>query len=732
LNDASIRDSYPLPNLTETLDRLHKAKYFTSLDMVSGYHQIQVAEEDRPKTAFASPYGLYQFCRMPFGLNNAPGTFQRVVNDLIQVLATEDVLAYLDDFICFHDNWSDHVAGIDRVLRLFKASGFKLSGKKCQFAQEEVAFLGHIVSSGSIRPMPQKLSIIQGWQTPQDSAELARFLGLIGFYRKFIPSYAKISAPLYEQLKDFQWSSECTSAFVKLKQVLLDDVVLRLPDPKRHFTVTCDASSIAVGYVLEQTDDNGSPRPVAFGGRKLNRREAKYSATELECLAVVEAVKTYRPYLLGAHFILYTDHEAVKWLLIKKNAEGTAGRLWRWAHKLDEYDFTVRHKPGKTNAVADALSRSVQHVSAVCLNNEFSLAEIREEQDKDPELRNLRSELTKRKPSVGAFAQILPRVSVDPVSGLLTVDRSKIMLPPTLQRTALKGMHDIPAAGHQAAEKTLSSLQERFFWIKMRRDVEEWVSTCVTCQERRPPPSKPKAPHGKMPTPTKPFEFLQIDLKGKLPETATGNEYLMVVYDYFSKYIVAVPLPNKRTETVTEAFVKHFVLTYGVPSSLCSDQGSEFESRLLQDTCRQLHIEKVRTSVAHPSSNGGVERCNRTIGDLLRLLVRDDQRDWDVWVPYVCFAYNTSVHSSTQSSPFELVFGLRRPRVPCDVMLATLPRPGSDELPSLDVEGQGPYRKRLARAFESVTDRLKRRQDRLSCDHDRTANFIPFQEGEKV
>jgi len=460
-----------------------------------------------------------------------------VVNDMIQVLEAEDVLAYLDDFICYHENWDDHMAALDRILSLFKLSGFKLSGAKCSFAQREVTFLGHVVSAGYIKPIPQKVAIIQQWPVPKDASDLSRFLGLIGYYRKFIRDYAELSAILYDQLKCFDWTPACTAAFTKLQDLLVEEVTLKLPDPHRPFIVTCDASAAAVGYVLEQENDQGLRQPVAFGGRKLNARETRYSATELECLAAVEAVKAYRPYLLGTKFQLYTDHQAVRWLLQKKNAEGTAGRLWRWAHKLDEYEFEVHHKPGKTNIVADALSRVPRQAALVTIDDETSFLELKEAQDKDPDLLALRAELRKKRPSKGKFLNVIKRVGVDESTGLLTVDGTRIILPASLQRSALKAVHDNPTAGHPSAERTLCLTQDRFFWNGMRSDVYDWVKSCSTCQQRKPPVKKLRAPLGQMPLPSRPFEFVQVDLKVGLPRTPSGNQHILVVYDYFSKYI---------------------------------------------------------------------------------------------------------------------------------------------------------------------------------------------------
>ena len=279
LNEATMLTSYPLPNLTETLDRLAGASYFTSIDMVSGYHQVEVADEDKEKTEFVSPYGLFQYCRMPYGLAGAPATFQSVVEDMVQVLETEDIMAYLDDVICFHATFDKHLEGIQKLLEMVRRAGFKLSGKKCQFAKLSVRFLGHIIDNTGVRPLPEKLDIIRNWKAPESEDELRRFLGVCKFWRRFVKDFAKIAVPLHNLLnkEEFLWTNECQDAFNLLKESLCSSVMLKLPQCVGRFSVTCDASDFAMGYYLEQADKSGQKRPVAFGGRKLHKPEMNYS-----------------------------------------------------------------------------------------------------------------------------------------------------------------------------------------------------------------------------------------------------------------------------------------------------------------------------------------------------------------------------------------------------------------------------------------------------------------------
>ena len=266
-------------------------------------------------------------------------------------------MAYLDDVICFHSTFEENLKGIERLLLTIRKSGFKLSGKKCQFATRSVKFLGHVIDKDGIRPQPEKLDIIREWKCPQDEADLRRFLGVCTFWRRFVKDFAHIAAPRHDLLNkpEFVWTPQCDIAFKRLKEILCSSVTLKLPDRHGRFIVSCDASDKVVGFVLEQSDASAARRKVAFGGRKLNKAECNYSTTEKECLAVIEALKAYRPYLLGCEFDLFTDHESLKWLLTRTKED--SGRLWRWVDKFREFQCKVHHIAGSKNTVSDALSR---------------------------------------------------------------------------------------------------------------------------------------------------------------------------------------------------------------------------------------------------------------------------------------------------------------------------------------------------------------------------------------
>ena len=374
LNLVTIKDVYPLPRIDDTLDALHGARYFTCLDLKSGYWQFPIAVADRPKLAFTVPRGHFQFRVMPFGLSNAPAAFQRVMDRILMKFKWKFCLVYLDDIIIFSRTWEEHIEHCREVFTELERYQLTLQIDKCKFGQMEVHFLGHVVTNGTIKPDPDKIRAIEAFAVPRNVTDVQRFLGLANFYRKFIPDFAQTAVPLYQLLRgpriskrhgragqvtaaEFIWGDDQQTAFDKLRRALIhDDCVLHCPDFTQPFRVYSDASDKAIGAVLAQRNaDTGDERPIAFISRVLSIHESRYSVTQKECLAAVWAVKSWRTYLLGTDFELFTDHVALQWLMKLNDAPNQ--RLARWILSLQEFRFRIIHKKGQENVVADCLSR---------------------------------------------------------------------------------------------------------------------------------------------------------------------------------------------------------------------------------------------------------------------------------------------------------------------------------------------------------------------------------------
>ncbi len=396
LNAVTKKDVFPLPRIDELLDALHSARYFTTLDLASGYWQVELEEEAKEKTAFITHSGLYQFRILPFGLCNAPSTFQRLMEFILTGVQWKNCLVYIDDIIIYSSTFEGHLNDLETVFKRLEQYGLKLKPKKCCFVKNEVAFLGHIVSKDGIQPDPGKIEAVKAFPQPTDMHTLRQFLGLASYYRRFVPGFAKIAHPLHQLLKkniEWSWTEQCTKAFESLKKYLISPPVLAYPDFTKKFVLHTDASGNGIGAILSQHNEDGAERPIAYASRRLEKSERNYSTIEQEALAIVWAVKYFRPYLYGRNFSIATDHAPLRWLMTTKSP---SGRMSRWQLQLQEYDIDIYYKPGKTNTNADALSRNfpieeqpqeqVNATQAHVLDHDNEPKGLRTRQEKDPML----------------------------------------------------------------------------------------------------------------------------------------------------------------------------------------------------------------------------------------------------------------------------------------------------------------------------------------------------------
>ncbi|KAL0818955.1 hypothetical protein ABMA28_008252 [Loxostege sticticalis] len=356
LNDVTIGETYPIPQISEILDQLGSSKYFTTLDLISGFHQIPIKPDDAPKTAFSVPEGHFQFNRMPFGLKNAPSTFQKLMNTCLSGLQGSRCFVYLDDIVIYSFDLSGHIKNLTAVFDRLRDFNLKLKPEKCEFLRKEVTYLGHIIGEDGVRPNPEKVKAVTDFPTPKTAKDIKSFLGLVSYYRRFIPDFSKHAKSLTSLLKKdvpFEWKNEQQLSFETLKNKLVTAPILAYPDFTKPFLLTCDASNHAISAILSQ-GPIGQDLPIAYASRTLNKAETNYSVTEKECLAIVFGTKVFRPYLYGNRFEIITDHKPLQWLF---NCKDPGSRLIRWRLKLEEFEYNIQYKKGKTNSNADALSR---------------------------------------------------------------------------------------------------------------------------------------------------------------------------------------------------------------------------------------------------------------------------------------------------------------------------------------------------------------------------------------
>ncbi|GBG75978.1 hypothetical protein CBR_g21220 [Chara braunii] len=531
LNAITVKNAEPLPRIDDLLDRVQGAKYFSKIDLKSGYHQIEVHPDDQYKTVFRTRYGHYEFIVMPFGLTNAPTTFQRCMNDLFRPWLDRFVVVYLDDILVFSRTLEEHQGHLRQVLEKLREANFKINAKKCDWAKTQVLYLGHVLDGDGVKPEDRKIAAIRDWPTPRTLTELRSFLGLANYYRKFVRNFSTIVAPLRRLLRKetiWKWDKYCTSAMKNLKQALIEYPVLKVADPSLPFVVTTDASQYGIGAVLQQDDGNGY-RPVEFMSARIHSEKVATSTYERELYALKQALDHWKHYLLGRHFKVYSDHETLRWL--KTQAKMTP-KLTRWAAEIDQYDFELKPVKGKYNVVADALSRRADYFGAIVHYLDIGKdlqQKVREAYAQDP----IYSELLTR---VKGPLETEPNYRT--TGGLLfektnVFDRLCIPNSEEIRSLIMGECHD--TEGHFGWQKTLANLMRAYTWPGMKNDCVEYVRSCKVNQRNK---SSTRAPLGllrPLPILDQPGDSVSIDFMDTQVKSRHGKSQVMVIVDRFSK-----------------------------------------------------------------------------------------------------------------------------------------------------------------------------------------------------
>lgn len=760
LNDVTKKDSYPLPRIDDTLDTLHGMKWFSTLDLKSGYWQVEIKDKDKEKTAFSTGKGLWQFNVMPFGLCNAPATFERLMEQILAGLLGDTCLVYLDDIIIVGKDFDDHLKKLEQVLSKLRDANLKLNPKKCSFFKRKVNYLGHVISSDGIQTCPEKISAVKDWPTPKDKTAVRAFLGLCSYYRRFVKNFSDIAKPLHqltEEKRQFNWDEQCAAAFSDLKQRLCETPILGYPDSENEFVVDTDASNTGIGGVLSQRKGEHEV-VIAYFSKSLSKPERNYCVTRRELLAVVKTLQHFSKYLLGRKFRIRTDHAALKWLLEFKNPEG---QVARWIEQLQEYDFVIEHRSGKSHGNADALSRRpcpddckhclrqedkdcVKMLRTDTVNEEWSDDVMQEAQQEDRDIQPIYDWI-----SAGAskpkWCEVAPMSTVTKSywaqwESLVMHNRVlcrkwesvngkdahlQVVVPRKRVSDVLRFFHDGASGGHLGVKRTLMKIRQRFYWINCREDVEAWCRRCTSC-------SSVKGPHTRSRGALKvynvgaPWERIALDVAGPFPTSDRGNKYILVVMDYFTKWPEVFAIPNQEAVTVAETVVAEVFCRYGVPLEIHSDQGRNFESLVFQETCRVMGIHKTRTTAYHPQSDGMVERFNQTLERHLAKVVDNHQKDWDRHIPLFLMAYRTAVHESTAVTPACANFG-RELRLPADLLTGRPP-----DAPKTISEYTSELRNRLDDVHSHVREHGLQASEKMKTRYDRKSNQTRFEEGSFV
>jgi len=861
--------------------------------------------EDKEKTAFHTEDGLYQWKAMSMGLSNSSATFNRVLERILTGIPPELCVIYINDVLVHAPTIQEMFVRLREVLERIRNAGLKFKPSKCTLFQRKVAFLGHEVSAEGVQPDPEKTKAVKEWPRPACVKDVRAFLGLCGYYRRFVEKFADVAKPLYkltEKENAFAWTEETEKAFLDLKERLCRAPVLAYPDVGRQFILDCDASNEGLGAVLSQCNDEGLEKPVAYYAHTFSKVERRYCVTRRELLACVGAIRHFNHYLLGASFTVRTDHSALTWLCHFKEVDG---QLARWLETLAKYDFKIIHRKGVRHANADGLSRrpciykdcrhcdkaelleySVRFVGVAvewmtysdatqgtrhareegssplilggatsrrdveaarppgdctgsvqpekiksdnngkemrtnehklpredenveddkyeaCVREEIMtcgviepslVARIQEEswlscrggcendarelrplgtREGEPmpwsETNSLAGELGSRKdiidnqskdPHISPIVKLLSHSQIKPevckivchgqetkrywaqweslkiMGGVLYRKFENIpgksflwqvIMPKNMRVDFLSQVHDHKTVGHLGMEKTRRRVMQRAYWFNWRDGVDQFCRECKLCASRKPPARRLKAPMQQHNTGVT-MERVSMDILGPLPKSDSENKFILLVCDYFTKWVEAFPTPNQEARTVAERFVKEFVCRYGVPRRIFTDQGSNFQSELFKEVCELLDIDKDRTTPYHPQSDGFVERMNRTIEAMLSMFISPGQRDWDDYLPYIMMAYRSAVQDTTGYSPSMMMLG-REVALPVDIVLGRPPGERDSQLSSDYVQD---LNDKLEAVHQVARNKIKIRSDHQKKHYDLRVHGQKYDRGQFV
>ena len=738
LNNQTVKNRYPLPRIDDLMAQLHGAKVFTSLDLAQGYHQIRITPEDVPKTAFRTPLGHFQYKVLPFGLTNAPATFQEVMNDIFRPYLRKFVLIYLDDILIYSKTPEEHVEHMRLVLEVLRRHKFYAKKKKCTFMAKELLYLGHIISDNGIRPDPAKIAAVKEWAVPKDLHELRSFLGFGNFFRKFLQGYSKMVLPLTRLTQSkvpWVWTPACQDAFEQVKYALTHAPTLVIADPTKPYEVIADASGECLGAILLQDG-----RPVAFESHRMNPAERNYSATEQECLAVIHALRIWRAYLEGAVFTVITDHKPNTYL---SDQPSLSRRQARWSEYLTRFPCQWVYRPGRLNcadplsrhrreflvltrakasavqtqAVVDAVANASTHTPADLHKNWLSVAEahgptLSAQSASQLDLDDLKLRIQQRYAHDPLFLGDQGEDNRNKL-GLEFRDGfwhhgEQIAVPDdkAVRELILRELHDPPYSGHGGVAKTHHSVARSFWWQTLRADVKRYVDTCLTCQRDKASTQKPAGLLQPLPIPDRNWSEMGMDFITGLPWTKHGHNAILTFVDRLSKmcHFVAT-VDTVGAEETASLYINNVFRLHGMQQTIVSDRDPRFTSAFWQETMKRLGTKSKLSTAFHPETDGQAERSNRMIEDFLRHYVNASQDNWDDLLPVAEYALNNAYQESIKGTPFELNYGQH----PLNPLLLATSKSGHSRSQQPSVQA---FHARMSTAMHKAKEALRQAQDR--------------------
>ncbi|UYV65013.1 hypothetical protein LAZ67_3002817 [Cordylochernes scorpioides] len=627
LNAVTLPDRYPIPRLDDFHHILKGTRVYSKIDLCKAFYQIPIAEEDKPKTAIITPFGLFEFNVMSFGLRNATATFQRFMHEVLRNL--DFAFVYLDDIL-------------KPLFSRLNSYGLRINLSKSKFLVQEIDFLGYLITSHGVKPLPTKVKAILEYKKPKTVHELRIFLGMLNFYRTFLNNAAETQAILHEYLRgakkkdrsEIKWTKEAEVQFEKCKQALANTALLAYPDTELPISLCTDASDRAVGSVLQQLDNNNW-KPIAFFSKKLNPAQCNYSTYDRELLAIYLSIKFFKHLLEAREFTILTDHKPLIYAFKQKNEKASPKQL-RHLQYISQFTTDIKYIKGTDNIVADALSR----VDAITT---IDYEEIAKEQTGDSELQNLISKNTSLK-----FKQC-PLQSGNLLWCDVSTNNIRPFIPIKFRMMVFRNFHELSHPGIKATTKQLTS---RFIWPNMNKDIRKWAQACVNCQKCKVS-IHTKSEIGKYQEVDERFSVIHIDLIGALPPS-NGNIYCLTCIDRYTSWMEVVPLPDMKSETVARAFYENWIVRFGAPHTVISDQGKQFTSQLFKDLTTLCGIKLRHSTAYHPQCNGKIERLHRTIKTAIRA---HNSIKWTETLPTVLLGLRAAINKDNNHSLSQMVYG---------------------------------------------------------------------------
>lgn len=728
LNAVTKKDAYPLPYISAILDQLRDAKYLSSIDIKSAFFQVPLSESSREFTAFTVPgRGLYQFLRMPFGLTNAPATWQRIIDTVLGADLQPFVLVYLDDIIIVSQDFDEHLRILSLVFDRLLAAGLVVSQKKCKFCLPELKYLGYVVDKYGLHPDPGKVEAILNISVPRNVSEVRRFIGTASWYRRFIPNFATILAPLTNLTKKsvkWNWSVNCEDSFKKIKECLVTAPILTCPDFTRTFILQTDSSSYGIGAVLSQEFPDGE-RAICFLSRSLTRQERNYSAVQREALAVIYSIEHLRHYLEGVHFKVITDCHSLLWLLRLKDPQG---RLARWVLRLQPYDFELIHRKGKDHIVPDFLSRAVpvlaDAIEVIPVDSPPLFSDTNDKWYKGMIVKvNTNPE---KFPSWRVESDMLYKYCKCRIPELSkTSDYWKIVIPKDKRLEILKRSHNDVTSGHVGVFKTFWKIRDRYYWPKMKCDILKYVKSCRVCAEQKPEQKRPAGLMGTRPDIREPWQMISLDFIGPFPRSSRGYVHCLVVTDFYSKFVVTFPHRTATAKSLAKNIEEGIFLVYGAPQYLICDNGGPMKSKEFQNLCRRYKTKIFYTASYLPRADP-TERVNRVVKTMISSYIQGNHRKWDENLAAISCAIRTARHEVTGYSPYFVNFGREHKLFGTDYL---------DRIPdaALDLNDEIKQRQSgYSKMFVDISKKLKTSQENSKRTYDLRRRSVQYVVGQKV